>query len=131
MRLTSKHVRIGAMVGLLVATLACSEGEEEYETVNTAYGEICVRREPPPAVDQSFMADEPELERVPWEQCENDPNHIHYYPYYINHGAGHSAPPVGSRFKASHGASAAPAGSTTARPPASGGFGTRTSVIGG
>ena len=130
MRLTSKGVRIGAMVGLLVATLACSEGEET-EVVNTAYGEICVRREPPPAVDQPFMADEPELERVPWEECENDSGHAHYYPYYINHGAGHSAPPVGSKFKASHGVSAAPAGTTTARPPASGGFGTRTSVIGG
>lgn len=120
------------MVGSLVASLACASDETpEYETVNTAYGEICVRREPPPAVDQPFMADEPELERVPWEECENDSDHVRFYPYYVNHGAGHPAPAVGGRFKASHGTAVRPAAGSFVAVPPSGGFGTKVSVVGG
>lgn len=127
---SSKAVRIGAMVGLFVASLACADGEET-EIIQTQYGEICVRREEPPPVDMPFMQDEPTMERVPWEQCKNDPSHIHHYPYYINHGAGHPAPPVGSRFAPSHGTATRPAAGSFAAAPPSGGFGTKTSVVGG
>lgn len=126
----SRGVRIGAMVGLFVASLACADSEET-EVVQTQYGEICVRREEPPQVDMPFMQDEPTMERVPWEECENDSSHIHFYPYYINHGAGYQAPPVGSKFAPSHGTSTRPASGAVARPPASGGFGTHTTTVGG
>ena len=127
---SSRTVRIGAMVGLFVASLACADGEET-EVVQTQYGEICVRREESPQVDMPFMQDEPTMERVPWEECEKDSSHAHFYPYYINHGAGHQAPPVGSKFAPSKGTATAPAGSTAARPPATGGFGTHTTTVGG
>ena len=126
----SRAVRIGALVTLFAASLACADGEDT-EVVQTQYGEICVRREPPPAVDQPFMQDEPQLVRVPWEDCEKDSSHTHFYPYWINHASGHAAPPVGSRVVPGSGTATRPASGAVARPPSTGGFGTHTTTIGG
>lgn len=117
----SKAVRIGTMVGLLAASLACADGEET-QVVQTEYGEICVRRE---GVDQQFM----EPERVPWEECENDSDHTRFYPYYVHHGSGHAAPPVGSRVASGSGTTVRPASGSYAAAPPSGGFGTKTTTV--
>ena len=128
---SSKAVKIGALVGLLAASLACSDPGEETQVVQTEYGEICVRREPPPeGVDQQFM-EPPQPQRVDWSECERDSGHTHFYPYYIHHGGGHSAPPVGSRIAPNSGTVVRPAAGSYAAAPPSGGFGTKTTVTAG
>lgn len=115
-------MRAGVLIPLLVGSLACADdGGETTEVVDTEYGEICVRRADPPA----------EPVRVPWEECENDSSHSHFYPYWIYHGGGHSAPPVGSRITPGSGTVTRPPSGSIARPPSSGGFGTRIATIGG
>lgn len=112
--LASRGVRVGAMTALLVVALGCASDDETTE-VQTEYGEICVRQEPP---------DSGEWERVADSECD-DGHHGRSW-IWMHHAGGHTAPPVGSRV--SHGSfvTSRPTGSI-ARPPTSGGFGTRTS----
>lgn len=118
--LSSRAVRIGATVAMLVGSLACADGEET-TTVQTEYGEICAR--------YNRATGEYDV-RVPFEECDNDPDHIRTYPIFIHQGGGHTAPAVGSKIVPGSFKTSVPAGATTARPPATGGFGTHTTTAG-
>lgn len=95
-------VTVGAMI---FALAACSD--EEYVEVQADSQEICV--------------EQATGNRVPFERCDDDSDHSHYYPWF--HSSSHGpAPAVGSRINPAYGSTVRPAGSI-ARPPATGGFG--------
>lgn len=115
--LTSRAVRVGVMTAMLVAALGCASDDDTRE-VQTEYGEICVRQDPP---------DSGEWERVADDECDDHRTGRSWI--WVHHAGGHAAPPVGSR--ATHGTfvTSKPSGSV-ARPPSSGGFGRSSSSSG-
>lgn len=115
--LSSKAVKIGATLGLLVGGLACAEGEEQPVEVRTEWGVICVVN--PGTVEET---------RVDDAECNVGGGGT---PAYVDHRAGHAAPAVGQKTIPGSTTTTAPNSGSTAKPPASGGFGTHSAVVGG
>lgn len=122
----SKNVSIARVAALAAALtgLACASGDEpeEYETQNSAYGQICMK--------WNRATGDYDV-RVPDDECDRDGDHVHTNWIFINHGAGHTAPAVGSKVKPGSYVTTVPGGSTVSKPPATGGFGTFRAPVGG
>lgn len=119
----SKSVSIVGVAALAAALAGCTDApDEEYETQNSAYGQVCMK--------WNRATGDYDV-RVPDDECDRDGGHVHTNWIFINHGAGHTAPAVGSKVKPGSYVTTLPAGATVSKPPASGGFGTFRAPVGG
>lgn len=123
---SSRAVRLGLTAALGAALMsqtaaACDDGPEEFEEKQTAYGEVCMK--------YNRATGEHDV-RVPDSECDNDHDRSHFVWVYVNHGGGYSAPPMGGKLTSGSYTTVKPTGTTIARPPATGGFGTFRAPVG-
>lgn len=124
-RLSSRTVSLvgTASLALALTGLACADSgdEDEYQTVNTDYGRICVKHDHATGEDM----------RVDDSNCPDGGGgggHL----IWINQTTGHRAPAIGQRVPSGTPFLAhPPAGGTWSVPSGSGGFGTHLAKVGG
>lgn len=119
-KLSSRTVSIvgTAALALALTGLACADSEET-ETVNTEYGEICVRHDY--ATGEDIRVDD--------DECEQ--GRPHTSTVWVNQVHGHRAPAIGQKLGPGTATWARPATGSFAKAPATGGFGTHTISVGG
>ena len=119
-KLSSRTVSIvgTATLALALTGLACADGGDETQTVNTEYGEICVRHDY--ATGDDIRVDDAEC-----EQGRPGTSTV-----WVNQAHGHRSPAIGQRLAPGTATWARPATGSFAKPPATGGFGTHTVSVG-